>query len=228
MIMIFVVVSNGFLFSVKAQEINVAETDTALHPPADSILIEDLRKTDTLLRKELVTETLAFKPNPTRAVIYSALFPGLGQIYNRKYWKLPLVYGGYMGFLYAVTWNNKNYQDYSQAYYDVSMDDPNDPDSWHDSWISFVPAGREPESYLADANFKSRLKNGRDYYRRYRDLSIILSIGWYFICMADVYVDAQLFDFDISPNLSLRIEPVATPATRYNAGLYGFNCSIKF
>ena len=61
-------------------------------------------------------ELPAFKPNPTKAVIYSAIFPGLGQIYNRKYWKLPLVYGAFMGCAYAISWNNRNYSDYSQAY----------------------------------------------------------------------------------------------------------------
>ena len=64
---------------------------------------------------------LAFKPNPTKAVLF-ALVPGLGQIYNRKYWKLPIVYGGLMGCMYAVTWNNKNYKDYSTAYKDIMYD----------------------------------------------------------------------------------------------------------
>jgi hypothetical protein len=225
--MTFVVVSNSFLFSAKAQEVNVTEGDTILLSPVDSILLPELQSTDTLKWMEATTMS-SFKPNPKRAVIYSALLPGLGQIYNRKYWKLPLVFGGYMGFIYAVTWNNKNYQDYSRAYFDLSGENPNDPESWHDSWISFVPAGMDPESYLTDASFKSRLKNGRDFYRRYRDLSIILTIGWYFICMADVYVDAQLFDFDISPDLSLRLEPIISPATRYSACIYGLSCNIKF
>jgi hypothetical protein len=225
--MTFVAVSNGFMFSVKAQEIDAMEKDTLPRAFGDSIWIGALHQADTLKGLKL-TDTPLFKPNSKRAVIYSAVFPGLGQIYNRKYWKLPLVYGGYMGFIYAITWNNKNYQDYSQAYFDLSKEDPNDPESWHDSWVSFVPAGRDPESYLTDANFKSRLKNGRDFYRRYRDLSIILTIGWYFICMADTYVDAQLFDFDISPDLSMRIEPVLSPATRYGSSLYGLSCNIKF
>jgi hypothetical protein len=161
-------------------------------------------------------------------VVYSALLPGLGQIYNRKYWKLPLVYGGFMGFMYAVTWNHKNYQDYSRAYFDVVMDDPNNPDSWHDSWQSFVPAGRDVASYLTNTSFRSQLKNGRDYYRRYRDLSIILTVGWYLICMADSYVDAQLFDFDVSPDLSLHLEPVFIQGTNSRSRLYGISCSIKF
>ena len=61
-------------------------------------------------------DSMSFNPNPNKAVIMAAVFPGLGQIYNRQYWKLPLVYGGFMGFIYAITWNNKNYSDYSQAY----------------------------------------------------------------------------------------------------------------
>jgi hypothetical protein len=225
--MTFVAVSGGLMSPARAQETEVAGNDTVPLLFADTVRIGELQQVDTLKKPEM-TDAPLFKPNSRRSVIYSAVFPGLGQIYNRKYWKLPLVYGGYMGFIYAVTWNNKNYRDYSQAYFDLSTDDPNNPDNWHESWISFVPAGRDPASYLTNASFKSRLKNGRDFYRRYRDLSIILTIGWYFICMADAYVDAQLFDFDISPDLSLRIAPVVAPATRYTASLYGLNCNIMF
>jgi hypothetical protein len=223
-----VAVSGGLTFPARAQETGTTGNDTLPRILVDSTRrTGELQQTDTL-RGSAMTDTPLFKPNSGRAVIYSAVFPGLGQIYNRKYWKLPLVYGGYMGFIYAITWNNKNYRDYSQAYFDLSKDDPDNPDGWHESWLSFVPAGQDPASYLRDANFKSRLNNGRDFYRRYRDLSIILAIGWYFICMADAYVDAQLFDFDISPDLSLRIEPVVSPATRYTAFLYGLSCNIKF
>jgi hypothetical protein len=225
--MTFVAISGGLMSPARAQEIGVAGNDTVPLLFADTARIGELQPADTLKKLEMMDVPL-FKPDSRRSVIYSAVFPGLGQIYNRKYWKLPLVYGGYMGFIYAVTWNNKNYRDYSQAYFDLSKDDPNNPDSWHESWVSFVPAGRDPASYLTDANFKSRLKNGRDFYRRYRDLSIILTIGWYFICMADAYVDAQLFDFDISPDLSLHIMPVVAPATHYTTSLYGLSCNIKF
>jgi hypothetical protein len=220
---------NCFTFRAKAQEITPMENDTIYLSAGDSTTVNRLWKMDSLKLTADSMTLLPFKPNPTRAVIYSAIFPGAGQIYNRKYWKLPLVYGGFMGFMYAVTWNNKNYQDYRQAYFDVMTDDPNgDPGSWHTSWQSFVPAGRDVASYLTDTNFQSRLKNGRDFYRRYRDLSIILTAAWYLICMADAYVDAQLFDFDISPDLSLHLEPVLTPGTSHTSRLYGISCSIKF
>ncbi|MDR1455059.1 MAG: DUF5683 domain-containing protein [Tannerella sp.] len=223
----FAAVCCGLTFPARAQETGATGSDTLSRTPVDSTRTGELRQADMSKPLEM-KEPLPFKPNSRRSVLYAAVFPGLGQIYNRKYWKLPLVYGGYMGFLYAITWNNKNYQDYSQAYVDLSKEDPNNPDTWHDTWISFVPAGLDPASYLTDANFKNRLKNGRDFYRRYRDLSIILTVGWYFICMADAYVDAQLFDFDISPSLALRIEPVVSPATRHTASMYGLSCNIKF
>jgi hypothetical protein len=135
-----------------------------------------------------------------------------------------------MGFSYAIMWNNKNLQDYGQAYKDLTYDLINhkdDPDSWHQSWKNFVAAGANPESRYNE-NFRTQLKRGRDMFRRNRDLSIIMTVGFYLICMADAYVGAQLFDFDVSPDLSLRIEPVVNPGMGNSARLYGLNCSIKF
>ena len=200
--------------------------------PVDSLTARELwnradtARADTLKRAAALP--LPFKPNPTRAVIYSAIFPGLGQIYNRKYWKLPIVYGGFMGFIYAITWNNKNYSDYSEAYLHVMTDDVNTPSSWHQSWQNFVPRNRNPKDYITNSNFRSNLKSAKDYYRRYRDLSIILTVAWYFLCMADSYVDAQLFDFDISPDISLHLAPTLAPQTNRNPGLFGLTCSINF
>ena len=200
--------------------------------PVDSLTARELwnradtARADTLKRAAALP--LPFKPNPTRAVIYSAIFPGLGQIYNRKYWKLPIVYGGFMGFIYAVTWNNKNYRDYSDAYLHIMTDDVNSPSTWHQSWQNFVPRNRDPKDYITNTNFRNNLKSGKDYYRRYRDLSIILTVAWYFLCMADAYVDAQLFDFDISPDLSMHLAPSLAPRTNNSPELFGLTCSINF
>ena len=169
-----------------------------------------------------------FKPSPKKAVLY-ALIPGLGQIYNRKYWKLPILYGGLMGCLYAITWNNKNYQDYSEAYSDVIYDVtyyPDDPDQWHTSWQELTTA--DPEDIIDNSNFQEALKNRKDYFRRYRDLSIIIMVGVYAIGIIDAYVDAQLFDFDISPDLTMHVEPVITPKTSVTPRTYGLNCSFNF
>ena len=179
---------------------------------------------------------LAFKPNPTKAVLF-ALVPGLGQIYNRKYWKLPLVYGAFMGCMYAITWNNKNYKDYSTAYFDImedyqkvlaaEKDGQKYEGPWQESWTIFVRNGEE-STYVSNAQFQENLKRRKDYFRRYRDLSIIITVGVYAISIIDAYVDAQLFDFDISPDLSLHWSPEVTPKTRYTPGSYGLNCSFKF
>ena len=163
-----------------------------------------------------------------KAVLF-ALVPGLGQIYNRKYWKLPIVYGGLMGCMYAVTWNNKNYKDYSTAYKDIMYDaakNLENPDAWSKSWQDLTSMA--PEDAINNSNFKDQLKRQKDYFRRYRDLSIIITVGVYALSIVDAYVDAQLFDFDISPDLSLHLEPVVSPKTSVTPRTYGLNCSLKF
>ncbi|MFA6862536.1 MAG: DUF5683 domain-containing protein [Dysgonamonadaceae bacterium] len=170
----------------------------------------------------LTLKSNTFTPNPKKAVIYSAIFPGLGQIYNRKYWKLPIVYGGFIGFTYAISWNGRYYTDYSNAYKDIMDDDPAT-----DSWKNFLPYGQDPET--ADQEWlKTVFKRRKDFYRRYRDLSIIGTVAMYAISILDAYVDAQLFDFDISSDLSLRVEPTIIKKTDYLANSFGVQCSISF
>ena len=228
--MLWMVIINCFPFSVKSQEIDGVVSDTInLTSVMDPFMMLEIRQFDSLSVEQPVV-VKQFKPNPSKAVLYSAIFPGLGQIYNRKYWKAPIVYGGLLGFAYAISWNNKNLQDCAEAYKDLTFDLTNyaeNPEKWHQSWQNFVAAGADPSSRFNE-NFRSQLKRWRDFSRRNRDLSIILTAGFYLICMADAYVDAQLFDFDISPDLSLHIEPLFSPQTTYTPRLYGFNCSIKF
>ena len=135
-----------------------------------------------------------------------------------------------MGCAYAISWNNKTYQDYKTAYYDVMKDakNPDDPASWSSSWQIFFASHIDPATKLRDASFHSDLKRRKDYFRRYRDLSIIISVAIYGIVVADAYVDAQLFDFDISPDLSFRITPEYMPATFYHARSYGINLCMNF
>lgn len=164
----------------------------------------------------LFAPSYLFKPSPKKAVIYSALFPGLGQIYNRKFWKLPIVYGGFVGFTYAITWNNGYYRDYLQAYQDI-MDDNPDTNSWH----YILPYGYDPGN--VDIKwFTDVLQKRKDYFRYYRDFSIIGTVAWYVLAIVDAYVDAQLFDFDMSPDLSMRVEPVIS------GNSYGLQWSFQF
>jgi len=178
------------------------------------------------LGKDAEVKTEPFKPNPTKAVIYSAIFPGLGQIYNKKYWKLPIIYGGYLGLSYAITWNGRYYNDYSSAYRGISGSDPR---TNHESWSPFAP-GYNPNQ-ITDSQIeylKSSFRRKRDFYRRNRDLAIIGAIAIYAACMIDAYVDAHLFDFDMSPDLSFRVEPVIMIDPLYSTRSFGLQCNIKF
>lgn len=187
--------------------------------PVDTTGFSTVMRTSTPVKTDELKKT-KFSPNPTKAVIFSAIFPGLGQIYNRKYWKLPLVYGGFIGCAYAISFNNRYYQDYSNAYMDLMDDDPKTQ-----SYRDLVPS-----NYVINDTtwFSGVLKRKKDYYRRYRDLSYIVTVGLYAIWIIDAYVDAQLFDFEINPDLSLRIEPAIFEPTRYNRRSFGLQCSFSF
>lgn len=142
-----------------------------------------------------------FNPDPTRAVWMSALFPGLGQIYNRRYWKLPIIVAGFMGLGYGTSWNARMYSDYQLAYQDILDDDP-DTKSYLDFFPPNVDEGSLDKSWL-EQTFKAR----KDYYRRNRDLCIICCVGVYLLCMVDAYVDAHLTHYDISPDISMDVAP---------------------
>ena len=216
----------GFAQDAKSFEI---KTDSSrIEAAADLTVRSVMLAADSLPKPAQIK--MEFKPDPKKAVLM-ALVPGLGQIYNRKFWKLPIVYGGLMGCMYAVTWNNRNYQDYSTANKDIMIDaeEPNRPvEEFHTSWQDFLGIGYDPKEWVTNTNFQTQLKNRKDYYRRYRDLSIIITVGVYALSIIDAYVDAQLFDFDISPDLSMHWEPSVTPQTAYSSRSYGLNCSIKF
>lgn len=187
------------------------------------------RKVDSVITATssdaLFAPAYLFKPSPRKAVVYSAIFPGLGQIYNRKYWKLPILYGGFVGFTYAISWNNGYYRDYLGAYQDI-MDD--DPGTYR--WRDMLPYGLDWES-VDQEWFKGVLQQRKDYYRYYRDLSIIGTVALYLVAIVDAYVDAQLFDFDISPDLSMRVAPALLKEERpMNKGnsAYGVQWSFSF
>lgn len=163
-----------------------------------------------------------FNPDPMRAVWLSALFPGLGEVYNRRYWKLPIIVGGFMGLGYATSWNNNQYQDYAQGYRDI-MD--NDPAS--DSYMNFFPPTTS-ESDLDKSWLSKVLKQRKDYYRRNRDLCIICVVALYLLCIVDSYVDASMAHFDISPDLSLDIAPAIMPQRGPSRYSYGLNWALTF
>ena len=167
---------------------------------------------------------IPFNPSPTRAIWLSALFPGLGQIYNRRYWKLPIIIGGFMGLGYATNWNNNQYQDYMQGYRDLLDSDPNTK-----SYMNFFPPTIS-EGDLDQEWLKNIFKQRKDYYRRNRDLCIISIVAVYLLCIVDAYIDASMAHFDISPNLSMDVAPamMVSPSPTGRKAALGLNWALTF
>lgn len=227
------ILASAQLYAQAEQEPSHAEpTSTALpseHYPslAEEVLSFSISKEDSLAlaKSKARTEAYSWKPSSKKALLW-ALIPGGGQIYNRKYWKLPIVWGGLMTCGYFIAFNNRMYQEYHAAYRDLSSADP----SVNTAWLAFAPSGTRPEDHAQHANLKNTLQRGNDYYRRYRDLSIVLAIGIYGLSILDAYVDAELFTFDISPDLSMRVAPAVMPkAPNYSNGYQlGLGCQLTF
>ncbi len=155
--------------------------------------------------------------SPNKATFYSAILPGLGQIYNQKYWKVPIIYAALGGFIYYANYNNFVYNKYKDAY-NIQLR------------IDNGEVGLEPEYPGASAD---NLKRQKDMWRRYRDMTFI-GIGLlYVLQILDADVDAHLFDYDMSEDLSMRVEPVLLNSNTYNykTGLsttFGLRCSVRF
>jgi hypothetical protein len=139
---------------------------------------------DTAAVNEAYKKDSAYQ-NPQKAALLSAILPGLGQVYNKKYWKVPIVYIGFGTFAFFIDYNRKNYLLFKQAHIDF-------PD------------------YKLNYDFPLTLEQidrAKDSFKRYRDLSIIGTAGFYILQIIDATVDAYLFDWDVTEDLSLKIEP---------------------
>lgn len=161
---------------------------------------------------------------PVRSTMFAAALPGLGQIYNRKYWKVPFVYAGFGALGYAVTFNTQNYNTFINAYQDFTDIIP-ETNSYLDLLVNQDPATYDPvlhpETYTAsnEAWVKTSLRNGVDYYRKYRDLSYIGIAAWYLFTIIDAHVDASLSDYDISDDLKVYLLPVSASYARLSPGI---------
>jgi hypothetical protein len=168
-----------------------------------------------------------FSPETIRATMLAVSFPGLGQIYNRKYWKIPVVYAGFGALVYSAGFNGKSYNLYMRAYQDFT-----DNILATDSYLKIIPSSADRKTYDPLFNpsgyvlstysyYKEAMLRMVDYYKRYRDLSYIGIAGWYLISILDANVDASLFNYDISPNLNLTFIPMqmSLPGGYMGAGL---------
>jgi hypothetical protein len=143
------------------------------------------------------------KKSPRKASFYSAVLPGLGQIYNGKAWKAPIIYAGAAVIGYYYTYNNDRYHEYKDNYLRKLANDPNNP---------------------VDSKFKyasdTRILYYMNYWRRNRDLLVLGMAALYLANIVDATVDAYLYDYSISPDLSLKISPSIQPCQQaWNAGI---------
>jgi len=166
-----------------------------------------------------------FKPETLRATMMAVTLPGLGQIYNRKYWKIPVVYVGFGALAYSAGFNSKHYTKYLRAYQDLTDGIPQT--NSHVDLIPDDPANYDP---VTNNNLYSAYSEGMlrfvNYYKRYRDLSYIGIAGWYLISILDANVDASLFNYDISNNLDISFVPMRLTLPGGFAGA-GFGVDLK-
>jgi hypothetical protein len=183
---------------------------------------------DTIAVPEKVKRFL--KAEPMRATMLAVALPGLGQIYNRKFWKVPFVYAGFGGAVFAITYNSTNYSKFMKAYQDFTDDIPQT-----DSYIELIKNADpttydpvlHPDTYDPSAAswYSERMLRQVDLFKKYRDLSYIAFAAWYLLTVLDANVDASLFNYDISNNLNLQIEPVQVPQGGFAS--LGLNVSFK-
>lgn len=156
-----------------------------------------------------------------KATTLSTICPGAGQIYNKSYWRFPIVVGGFATTIFCVDWNNRGYERFKKAYrlkYDYDQDPSKYPEGSPDEF-----KGRYSASFLKDL---------RNSYRRNRDLCIIITAGLYLLQIVDAHVDAHLRDYDISNNLNVSVSPMFdyayNPLFQTNTGSFGMNITLTF
>ena len=222
-------------FHADAQQEDLAVMDSIAKGDAKALLGDSLNvvedSTSLVVKKKPrkmkeKRDWSTWKPNPQRALWLALVLPGAGQIYNRKFWKLPIIYGGFLGCIYALTWNNMMYKDYSQAYLDIMDDDPGTA-----SYNKFLHLGNTITKDNEE-RYKEIFRSRKDKYRRWRDMSFFVMLGVYAISVIDAYVDAELSVFDISNDLSLTIEPAVIPnhggGSLLDRQSLGVSCKLNF
>lgn len=215
-----------FIFVVCLPQLLRAQENDPLVFKQDSVQLVDASTlpTDTLPHVD-------WRPDPLRAVWLGAICTGLGQIYNRSYWKLPIVYGALMGCGYAIMTNQRSYSEYKQAYVDIYTDIQNgtvDETDMTRTYNAILPNGYTISRMGGAESYKSKLQGWQNNYRRYRDISIVATVAVFALTLVDAYVDAQLFDFDISPDLSMQVEPDLFIDPKSNRAGGEVHLAIKF
>lgn len=181
----------------------------------------------TVTGKEL-TQTNEVYHSPHKATLYSAVLPGLGQAYNKKYWKIPIVYAALGSVVYGISFNSKYYNIYKTAYRDLIIKDPANT-----SYMDLAKRVNITQEQALGSEyewFKKALENQKRFYKRNRDLCYFGFIAVYVLNMIDASVDAHFFNYDISNELSLQLVPQVNPGFRLQSGepQLGMQVNLKF
>jgi len=163
--------------------------------------LSEMDKADTIR-----IESYAKRFNPAKASLYAAVLPGLGQVYNKKYWKLPLVYGGFFATGYAINYYQGLYKDYKEQLFRILESGDS----------------QSPQGFTED-----QLRPAIDKARRERDFFIIIMAGVYILQIIDANVDAHLKEFDVNPNLQVKFEPMLK-SDLLTGRQAGFSVVLKF
>ena len=191
-----------------------------LKPASTQVINETVAVDTTMVNTELAH-------SPKKAAIYSAVLPGLGQVYNKKYWKVPIVYLGLGGLIYFVGWNNDNYVLYKQGYIDLTDTQTDPEDILTTSYLQIKGSERFDLSNSTErTQFKDALLKFQNYYRRNRDLLVIFSALFYGLNIIDASVDAHFFDLDLTDDLTFDWKP--SVHTFNNENIYCIHCTITF
>lgn len=196
---------------------------------------------DTVAMDTSVLDSAALAPkvakephSPKRATYMALMLPGSGQIYNRQWWKLPILYGGIGATVYGISWNAKQFKKYKNAFVDYSVyleakaKDPETPYPENASWDK-VYIGGDAEGFTSQqqSNFKRQLQNKKDNFRRNRDLLYITIAAIYALQVIDACVFAHFYDFEIDDDLSLNIQPAAFYSP-ISGGSIGLTLALTF
>jgi hypothetical protein len=219
------------VFALLTVSLPAFPQDPVLPPPdsttrnlaADSVTIRRNGKVETI-------ESYASRFDPRKAMLYSAVLPGLGQAYNKKYWKIPLVYGGFIGIGYGIWINQEYYQIYRKGLFNLL----NEPKPYvYDTDTGLTALGNKVingELYMPRGNASLKIdivRNAVNRYKRDRDFAVIMCFIFYMLQMVDAHVDAHLKEFDLNPQLKVSIEPTMNQNAFVGKNA-GFGVTLKF
>jgi hypothetical protein len=193
-----------FTIQANAQTKNAqtknTETENIQVQLQDSVLttMNNIEDQDSLFGGEKSLEKIH---NPGKATMFSAIIPGLGQIYNKQSWKVPIIYGALIGLGIAIDWNQNQYLSYRQAYFDL-----NDDDATTTSYNETL--GYEVDEFDPPSTLNTSVELYVTAYSRQRNQMIIYTVGFYLLNVLDANVNAHFIDFDISEDLSFNFKPI--------------------